>query len=351
MAHGVFEERVLVRRDAAWHRLGTVIPDDEELTASEAFERAGLDFEIIKVPLTADFDGWSIPTDRYAVIREAHTDPKTGVASPPAYLGVVSGDYSILNNMDLARRFDPLSKVWPVETVGALDNGSTMFLTLKVGANEIAGEDVREFFLLSDNRDGSEALRISYVTERVVCRNTLTAALNGATFKLSVPHSGNFERDVAFWTELVPAMKKTREETREVLEALADLKLDEEIVKEIIADVHYIPGPPQKLLAARAADKRKLSKDVKEQITKMEVIYERKRDLRLRRRLETVTLYNALGDEHPKIAGTGYALYNAVVEREDHGGRQGDGNAASALWGSKADRKQKAFDKVVALLP
>jgi len=51
-------------------------------------------------------------------------------------------------------------------------------------------------------------------------------------------------------------------------------------------------------------------------------------------------------DEHPKVAGTGWAVYNAVVEHEDF--RSGPESLyASALWGPRASSKVAALESLV----
>ena len=47
--------------------------------------------------------------------------------------------------------------------------------------------------LLATSCDGSLATTATPTTIRVVCNNTLTIALNGATGAIKVPHSTNFD--------------------------------------------------------------------------------------------------------------------------------------------------------------
>lgn len=347
MAHELFGERFLGRRDAAWHKLGTVFPETEKLTATEAFSRAGLDYETIKVPITADYQGTPLPTGQYAVVRGATLDAE------PKVLGIVPEDYTIISNMDLAKHFDELTTEWPVETVGALRDGATIFLTLAVGDGEIAKEAVREYFLLTDTRDGKEALRLQYTPVRVVCQNTLSAALRGGTTQMSVPHSANMEADLAFWKELAVGMRQVREETKAALNALAEVKLTEPKLKKLIHLVYPDPPKPKKLAAIEASGKTIWSAEVLGQISDSQMYHQRDRDLMAKHRLQVKTLYERIGDEHTVIAGTAYAFYNAVVEREDHDVRSDsqDISAATAtLWGYRQARKQKALDASLVLL-
>jgi len=350
--HELFGERFWARETPGWHKLGITAPKDTKLTVSEAMEFAGMTFPLDKIPLRIWWSGAEFDTQLDAVIRGETVDPVTQLLDPAKFLGVVPRDYTILTNQELARHFDPLSEQWPVETVGALHDGRVLFFSLKVGRDEIAGEDVQEYFLLSDARDGSEALRLVYTPVRVVCQNTLTAGLRRASHSLSIAHTAAMEADLDFWKEIIVAMKTVRDETKLVLNMLADVHLTGGMVEQIIKEVYPDPSKPKKLAAIDASGNTVWSPEVRAQEAYLRRDWQLGRDLAARDRLKIKYLYDKLSDEHVTIGGTAYALYNAVAEREDHDLR-GDGDAPviSSLWGDRAGRKQKCFDRVVALLP
>lgn len=175
MSHRIFGERFLGRREPAWHGLGQVFREDESLSVTDAFERAGLMYRFEKVPLEVPLpDGSHQQVDPVAVMREPTPDDPVWRC-----VAVVDPTFGIIQHVDLARQLDPLSARWPVETVGALEMGKTCFVTLKTGAYDIAKDQVERYLLISDGKGGDHALRIALVDIRVVCHAKGTPIIDG----------------------------------------------------------------------------------------------------------------------------------------------------------------------------
>ena len=58
--------------------------------------------------------------------------------------------------------------------------------------------------------------------------------------------------------------------------------------------------------------------------------------------------FNIFNDEFPKLANTSWGVYNAIVETEDY--RRGHDSSATALFGSRAESKARAFNKALELV-
>jgi hypothetical protein len=127
--------QLILRRAPAWHGLGAVFAQDERMTASQAVHRARIDDPLRLEPLTVRVGDTVVDTGRLAVTRSA--------SSPPRVLGVVPRTYRVLQARVLGRMLDPLSRVWPVETAGALGDGRVIFLTLAAGQAEVGGDESR----------------------------------------------------------------------------------------------------------------------------------------------------------------------------------------------------------------
>ena len=71
MSANIFGDRLLLRREPAWHNVGEVFDAAEKLTATEAAKRARVDFPIEKWPLQAidPVTGKDLATNQYAVVR------------------------------------------------------------------------------------------------------------------------------------------------------------------------------------------------------------------------------------------------------------------------------------------
>src|SRR6476659_1594702 len=129
-------------REHAWHRLGTVLP--EQFDAAQAMQYAKLGgWNVRKEPLTTTVitgDGvstLSVP-DQFASVR---TNPVTG---RPDVLGVVGRGYTPIQNEAHARILDLLvdESGAHFETAGSLRGGRQVFLTMRMPESmRIGGHD------------------------------------------------------------------------------------------------------------------------------------------------------------------------------------------------------------------
>ncbi|WP_146202332.1 DUF932 domain-containing protein [Dyadobacter jejuensis] len=169
----------------AWHGLGTVF--NEPISVGDALKYGGLDFEVEKLP-------------------NIHRLGEVDIISPDSFftyrkdvnkvLGSKLGkDYVVYQN---AQCFDLVDEILQsgkasIETAGSIDGGKKVFVTLKIDQSiKIGGNDiVEQYVLFATSHDGSMAITATPTNVRVVCNNTLTAALSGATGAIRVRHSMN----------------------------------------------------------------------------------------------------------------------------------------------------------------
>lgn len=150
----------------AWHGLGKVLPG--LMTAQEALDAAHLRWQVVEKPLY--FDGGKEVPDRKAMFRE-----DTGL-----YLGTVGSDWVAVQNEEQARFLEALVGAGAiVDCAGALRQGRRTFWTVRSPKDlVIGGEDrIQKYLILCNGHDGSLAFRAFWSPIRVVCANTLNAAL------------------------------------------------------------------------------------------------------------------------------------------------------------------------------
>lgn len=205
MAHEV--EEMFSVREVPWHGIGTIV--QEKLTAKEALIAGGLDWEVELLPVFAEatterqlivdplLNGGEpkmvtvdlaeprrleVP-DQFAVVRD----------SDSSVLGLVGSKYRAIQNRETFAFFDELVQSGDAkyETAGSLSGGRRVFLTAKVPRDlVIGGEDVMEVYLvMASSHDGSLAFTAAVTPVRVVCRNTLNLALNGAQQQWRMKHT------------------------------------------------------------------------------------------------------------------------------------------------------------------
>lgn len=176
MSHEV--ETMMYVREKPWHGLGRMV--EEAPTSADALRLAGLDWKIeSRDVLTAE--GLVIPG------YKANTRDKDG-----AVMGIVSNRYSIVQNEEAFAFTDALvGEGITYETAGSLRGGKQIWLLGKMPDRKILGEDFEPYICFTNTHDGSGAVRACMTPIRVVCNNTLNAALKQASRSWSTPHKGN----------------------------------------------------------------------------------------------------------------------------------------------------------------
>ena len=167
-----------------WHNLGTELVNP--WTAREAIDAAGLDYTVMKKPLKEFID-------------LGHTDemPDCSVTvrtDTGDILGVVEDAYEPVQNRDAFSFFDNLvaTEEATYETAGIIGRGERAWILARLpGFINVHGKDiVSKYLLLSNSHDGNSRIRVKITPIRVVCNNTLTAALEGAG-EVHIRHTSN----------------------------------------------------------------------------------------------------------------------------------------------------------------
>lgn len=176
----------------AWHGLGKIFTDADRLTVAQALEYGGLDFTVVKAPNVHYIPNLEDSTKDLEIFsEESFFTYRTDVN---AILGAKLGrDYQVVQNHEC---FDVIDEILQhgnarIETAGSIDGGKKVFICLRYNEDiKVGGGDlVNQFVLISSSHDGSMSLRATPTNIRVVCNNTLTAALSGATKGISIRHT------------------------------------------------------------------------------------------------------------------------------------------------------------------
>jgi phage/plasmid-like protein (TIGR03299 family) len=184
MAHE-FSSGVFCHGKPAWHKLGTVI--DFTLPAREAFRMAKADWEVSAAPLfTADMQ--EVPGYR------AITRSDNGTV-----LSVQKDTYSIVQNEQLIRIAEALREDATMDAVVVLNEGRKVAFTARVNnveAEVVKNDAIHQYLVGCTSHDGTVAFQVMFSPIRVVCQNTLSAALGHNTGsrrgrRFSIRHTSN----------------------------------------------------------------------------------------------------------------------------------------------------------------
>lgn len=365
MAHNIYKQDFVSYRQVAWHALGTVMQDRVE-NATAALAVTGIDQIVIeKAHVVGQLaDGTIVPMQSKGMV--VRRDLRDGTVAP---LQVLSKDFPIMQNTELAALVDPLCAEWPVETVGALGNGAGLFITLDAGEFSVLGHDpVRHYFLVSEWRDGTRALSISDVTLRVVCNNTLDAAEAGAVARIAIHHTGSnghgnarFAKDAAFYVDLMAKLRGHQGKIQAFFDALAKATVTPKQAAKVFEATYPLPSTPRamvQLQGIKADDVAALGRgeEFQAKMARAKAHVDYWADLRPRQRQFAMDTYVRFNDENPLFANTGWAVLNAVTEVEDHRVTTGSAGqdprkvANAIMFGERAATKQRAVDALRSTL-
>lgn len=178
-------------KEKAWHGLGQIV--DQYPTSKEAIVFAGLDYQVQKANLSAAIVGSkesknNNPVPVLGYFATMRTDNN-------AVFGVVGKDYQIVQNRDAFTFFDSIVDGDGVMygTAGALGKGEKIFITAKLpGYIQVASDDLIEKYLfLTTSHDGSGSITAAFIPVRIVCANTLNAALRNMTNVVKIRDTSN----------------------------------------------------------------------------------------------------------------------------------------------------------------
>ena len=188
MSHEV--ETMAYAGQVPWHGLGVKVAAD--LTPRQMQKKAGLDWSVTKRPSFVTFDGEMIETGTNALLRETDNT----VLSPS-----VGDGWEPVQNAEAFDFFNEFCMAGDMEmhTAGSLKNGQIVWVLAKINESfDVLGEDrVDNFMLFSNPHQYGKSLNVRMTPTRVVCNNTLTMSLNGATNnEVKLNHRREFNADL-----------------------------------------------------------------------------------------------------------------------------------------------------------
>lgn len=213
----------------AWHGLGTII--EQYPTSAEALRFAGLDYNVEKRSLfTLDnTDSVSkIVPDYYATIR---TDNEN-------VLGVVGKDYEVVQNVDAFSFFDSIvgGDGIQYETAGALGKGERIFITAKLPNYIKVGKDdlIEQYLFLTTSHDGMGSITAAFTPVRIVCNNTLNAALRNCSNSIKIRHTVNAKERLETAHRLMGIASHLSTELENIFNRWATIRITDTEVKKLI---------------------------------------------------------------------------------------------------------------------
>lgn len=219
------EEMFYVGREKPWHSLGTSV--QVAPTSEEAIRLAGLDWDVIPQPIFLA-DGTKID-GQMANVRSKDNKP----------LGIVGDRYQIVQNTEAFSFTDELlGHGVRYETAGSLKGGKIIWLLARMPEKYIIlGDEIESYVVFTNTHDGSGAVRVAATNIRVVCNNTLNAAMRSAKRTWSARHTGSVMSKMYEAQRTLELAEEYMEATKETFEDLYKVKMNEVKVRNIINNI------------------------------------------------------------------------------------------------------------------
>lgn len=180
MAH-MIESMFSGSNTTPWHGLGKIV--EGQLNAADAIKMAGLDWTVSRQDVVI---GGNVVDGYKGIVRDS--DSKV--------LSIMGDGYVPFQN---SQAFDFADSIVgegaaQYETAGSLNGGKRIWLLAKLPTDiRVEGtDDITKLFLLfANSHDGSLSQTVMLTGTRVVCQNTLSAALADKTTQFKVRHTKN----------------------------------------------------------------------------------------------------------------------------------------------------------------
>lgn len=336
--------------ETPWHLLGHQLPPKQPL---EVWARkAGMDWTICETPVRymaedADAPEAIQPLQTLESFNEQKVLYRSDTRSP---LSVVSSRYQVVQPKAVLEFYRDLTEIsgYEMETAGVLKAGRKFWALARTGHQAVlrSSDTVNGYLLFATSCDGTLATTVTPTTVRVVCHNTLSMALNGASNAIRVPHSTSFDARaikqqlgiaVSQWDGFMYRMK-----------TLSERKVKAKESQDYLLQVLCGPSAGERNgeLAGEGASV-KGAHNQRGGVEQSAIPHGR-----ALKRVQALYEGRGRGAELAAAKGTAWGLLNAVTEFVDHErrARNQEYRLDSAWFGQGAALKQRALEQALELV-
>jgi phage/plasmid-like protein (TIGR03299 family) len=313
-------------KEKAWHNLGTIV--DNAVNSKQAISLAGLDFQVDKAPIFTNLN----QENQSVIINEKFTTFRTDTNDT---FGIVSGSYEIVQNADAFNFFDSIVGEGAAiyETAGCLNKGEVIFITAKLPDCIRVGKDdlIEQYLFLTSSHDGTGSIQAAFTPIRIVCNNTLNAALRTCSNKISIRHTANAKEKIEQAHKIMGISHVMFNKLNIIFNRMAKVSITDHKLKDLIAR----SLAPSKEVLNKIEANEELSTRFSNSIDKC---------------LEYAS--SAESQLMDSSKGTVFGAYNAITGyfQNVKSYKSNDSKLKSILFGDVRDKGQIAFDLCLDLI-
>lgn len=331
-----------------WHGLGNPIP--QGATIEQMLKASGLDWKVnlryVRMKEGKDLESFVPIPGFVAVVRD--TDNKV--------YQIASDRYKPVQNATIMEQFREHIEAggMHLDTAGSLKEGAVVWAMASLGKGFTlpGGDVVTGNLLYSTSHDGSLVTEAKFVSTRVVCWNTLSAARGEKGTSYRLKHSTKFDagkqreakevlglalnrlQKLEAWANKLADCKIAKQQALTFVQTLTNPGWFEEVIQksEDLRSAEINGGNLLDLVIAESASTKTLKPPTENDLNRVgKAILE--------------SIIDSPGSDLPSAKGTAWGLVNGVTYYTDHiAGRSQDNRLTSSWFGQRENLKEEAFD-------
>jgi phage/plasmid-like protein (TIGR03299 family) len=301
-----------------WRGLGQKLTENAPLEIWRS--EAGLNWSILESDInyqTRDGQNLTIP-DQRALYRSDTSES----------LSIVSDRYQIVQPADVLEFFRDLTEQYGfiLDTAGSLKGGRKFWALARTGMDLTlkGGDKIGNYLLLATSCDGSMATTGTFTSVRVVCQNTLSAALSHANNAVKVRHNTKFNADQV--KDSLGIVRTAWDEFGDIIELMSDVPVTPKQSAEVIYNLFKTPG------AESINDESTRTKNIIRDVWR--------------------SVKTSPGANLPSADGKAWGLLNGITHYIDHeqNSRSTDNRLNNAWFGKGNQIKNEAFEVITEIV-
>lgn len=340
-----------VVKGAPWTYQGAINVENCK-TAAEVMSAAGLNWNVAKCELVAKMptndiyskekDSFIVGDSMYKICPNAFATYRTDYNIP---LGIVKERYTPVQNIEAFTFFDGAigkdKAIW--QTAGFFGMGERIFVSAKLPKNILVnGDPVENYLVFTTSHDGSSGVKILFTPIRVVCQNTLNAAITTSTNYVSFRHTKSIYDNLDIAAEILGICETRTVALQEQFNVMRKIQMNDNKAQQIFANVILTKDEQFRI--------KQTGHTVGQIITRDWVaIQDAGISMKKVNTLSEINNYYFSGIGQKEILGTAWGVYNAVTGYYSNiDNTEGTKRMDSLLYGDKSRKIELAGNLVLA---
>lgn len=320
-------------------------------TAAEVMSAAGLDWQVAKCELVAKMpvhgdrpedNGFVFGFNNYVECPNAFATYRTDYNIP---LGIVKERYTPVQNVEAFTFFDNAigkdKAIW--QTAGFFGMGERIFVSAKLPKNILVqGDPVENYLVFTTSHDGSSGIKILFTPIRVICENTLNAAIATSSNYVSFRHTKSVHGNLDIASEILGICDSRITFLQEKFDFMRKTQIKDEDAQNIFANVILTEDEQFKINQTGHTVGQIITRDWR-------AIQDAGISMKKVNTLSEINNYYFSGIGQKEILGTAWGVYNAITGYYSNiDNSEGAKRMDSLLYGDKSRKIELAGNLLIA---